>query len=778
MNSRPNVTYASNVFVLQGDFSTDLGFRSIVRGRKSLEAMLRRLTGLDWVRGAVSLDDYTDLLTDVQSDDWNLGIPCFLLDDRQDIVWGLIRDNNEYRIVCRCYRQDCRHFHRCRPEYVPGMVLPYAPGEISGEELNPKIKDWISPTLIIPDPDEDIKGSPTEEIVIGIEPDSSFPGQEEPQVTDDSQDAIVTGVPDSRILVLAGPGTGKTHSLLLKLEYLVDKKRMVEANSILLLCFTKAAVREIKDRFLNKVSSGEYSDDLARMDIRTFDSFATLVLIDRGIDCTGLDYDTRIQNAIDEINGDPGILEGMRHFLVDEIQDLVGVRARLVQAILRNRPPGCGFTLLGDHFQAIYDYSVRDVPQEIDSRCFLKWIRQEFGDSLTTVNLTTNRRQSTRLAVISSRCRTMLENEDAERLKEFLNAEYGFPEEKGYRRIEPKSESDKVAILTRTNGLALKMSGYLRQQSIKHTLRSRHARWLLPVWLADLLGEGRKILTRDDLDSIHGVRGWDGANLDRLFELLQDLGKQAGRTVTTEKIRRALTTSARLPDEIYEEFGTSLVVSTIHQSKGREYDRVYVWDPQVMDQENLNEEGRIYYVALTRARSDFRRLVLSRPYTWMQPTDHSKRWMELGRRPDGTPRLVGTEIGLDFDVDEESFVDKRIPGFNQVETQRYVREEVAEGDSLIIRRPGDDDHWYGIYHRDRLIGRMSDRFTSGVREVMGNVYVYSRHLPQAFSDVYVRQLYSVFRKPETISADVAEPYITTGVWYGVSPVGLGKVRFS
>lgn len=781
MNRRSNVTCASNIYVLNGDFEIDRTFRSMVRGRRSLEKMLKRLAGLNWVQGEVSLEGYTHLLTDVQRKEWELGMYCALLGDREEIVWGLVRDAAGYRIACRCYRTDCQHFQKCRPDYVPGMKLPDPPGEISRDSRETEPQPLALPGLKEQDalqPAVDSGEGSIEVILLETEPKIPPLVQAETTLVDDAQGAVIAGAPDEMMLVLAGPGTGKTHSLLCKLEYMVDKKKIVEPDRILLLCFTRAAVREIRERFLARVHSGDYSDDLSRLDIRTFDSFATRLLIHCGVDCAGLDYDARIQRAIDEINSDPTILEAMQHFLVDEIQDLVGVRARLVQTILKNRPLGCGFTLFGDPLQAIYDYSVRDMPGELNSSGFLKWLREEYGNRLREIRLTSNRRQTGRLAILSARSRSLLETEDRARIPEFFEIIRGFPAEYGYRNLVPcDSAQEKVAILCRNNGEVLKISGHLWQQRIVHTVRTQRTRWLLPVWLADLLASQQQMLARDDLADLNLPDRGSTGDPDHLFSLLQDLAGTSGRAVDLGKLRRALATDARLPDELYEAPVSPLTVCTIHQAKGREFDRVYLLEPQVTDQvDDLLEEAKVYYVAFTRARNDFRRLERARTFTWLKAADESGRWMELGKKPDGMLRLVGMEIGLDFDVDEESFVDTWISGFDPQETQHYIRKQVAVGDLLSITRLSGDER-YGIYHRGRLIGRMSDRFTSGVREVMNSVYGRSSYLPLGFSGVYVGQVHGVIRKPETIGPDVPEPYISTGVWYAVNPVGMSKVRF-
>ena len=72
-----------------------------------------------------------------------------------------------------------------------------------------------------------------------------------------------------------------------------------------------------------------------------------------------LGYDGRIAAATALLAEEPTspLVEDCKHVFVDEIQDLVGVRASMVMALLERVD---GFTLLGDPAQAIYDHQVRD----------------------------------------------------------------------------------------------------------------------------------------------------------------------------------------------------------------------------------------------------------------------------------------------------------------------------------------------------------------------------------------------------------------------------------
>ena len=94
---------------------------------------------------------------------------------------------------------------------------------------------------------------------------------------------------------------------------------------------------------------------------------------------------------------------------------------------------------------------------------------------------------------------------------------------------------------------------------------------------------------------------------------------------------RYFTKSCKSLDEVYEKIKilekkskslirTNLSLTTIHSSKGLEYDKVFIIDliknefPLIMDEENyferLEEERRIFYVGLTRARDSIYILTL------------------------------------------------------------------------------------------------------------------------------------------------------------------------
>lgn len=78
---------------------------------------------------------------------------------------------------------------------------------------------------------------------------------------------------EGHLLVLAGPGSGKTHTLIEKIFYVFDQQIIPEPYGLLAITFSNAAVNEIKTRLRQK--NFRYWD---RMQVQTFHGFASYLL--------------------------------------------------------------------------------------------------------------------------------------------------------------------------------------------------------------------------------------------------------------------------------------------------------------------------------------------------------------------------------------------------------------------------------------------------------------------------------------------------------------------
>lgn len=786
-----NIIIKSNVYVVSSDLRNDTELRARVRGRENLHKMVTRLFGPGHE------EHYRKYLTSLQIQEWELGMYCTRQDDKDDLVWGIVEKNEMKSFECRCYHYQCKGFDHCRPGFEPGKSPSVI---VRTKNWQQEAKGVKEPALKGEEPttlhryigEKKDKDAPQDNgpIVIDFGTDEDIPGYIktpmcEPEIIEATdapvlgQADIIRAEPREHLMVLAGPGTGKTYCLIEKLKVLLEESNTLEANSILVLCFTRAAVREIRDRLRSEIETGNYSDDFSRLQIWTFDSFATRVLLKVNEDVSDRGYDDRILMAVDEVRGDIDILMDVRHFIVDEIQDLVGVRAHLVQTILECLPEECGFTLFGDPLQGIYDYQIKDETGELSASGLIDWVRQCFSASLTNVELTENRRQSGNLSDSLIQSRRLIESGGDRDVEDFFNHVRNIktcgPEHKF--KIPP-GENQRVAILCRNNGEVLKISNYLRLWRIGHAVR-RDARTqpLLPVWVADLLGGDTNAITRDLLGQVNNKGGyWSTEDTDRIFYVLEGLTPARRGVLGCDKVRHALALGERLPDEIYEETKERICISTIHQSKGREYDTVLFLRPDKI-QGDIFEEAKNYYVALTRAKSKLFAIDKKGGGTYLAANvSDNGRWIEMACKKGGKRKLVSFEIGLEHDVDVQSFVDGDIL-HDPVENQQFIREMLEVGQAIELRKIDVDKGHYGIFLEKRMLGRMSDDFISNIRSVMKGVYGKFQHIPWCFEEVYVNRIYSIVRKPETVRNSVAEPWADTGVWYAVDVKGLGLVRW-
>ncbi len=787
MSDCSNVECTSNVYVIKNDLKTDRNFQAKVRGRENIRKMLVCLSGQSWIKGHVNVDDYLDLyLTDLQKKEWDQGKPCaHSMLKYKEKQWGLIKTSEGLKLGCRCYLTECPQFTGCRKDYANSTKC-LRPGEGA-------IKRERDPSIDIPHPEETIedekeqRGQESDEIRQTLVDFESEPDDFEgvinswsPDVTETGQKAIITASTEEKILVQAGPGTGKTYSLLKKLEYMVDEQRLIEADNILVLCFTRAAVQEIRERFQKGVEEGKYSDDLSRLEIRTFDSFATRILIARENDLAGKGYDERIEMAIKELQKDPDILMDMGHLIVDEIQDLVGVRARFVESLLCNQPEHCGFTLLGDSLQGIYDYQVRDCLKERSARELLQWVKSHFLGTIREIKLTGNYRQRNKLNQLSQRARIKLETGEDQGFKDFLLSIDNIPSVgKDYNFLLPLSLEEKIGVLCRTNGEALKLSGFLRQRGINHLLVNQRGDAYLPTWVGKILSSDATSITRAQLvEMLVDNVFWTEELKNSLYGVFHLMGQQkSDRVLDLHILKRQMASGARLPDEFYEYgYDGNLFVSTIHRAKGREFDRVFLLPPwKDRLEEDLFEEAKVYYVGITRARKHLGTIVRSEGREWLKKSERTDRWMELGYKLGGKRRLVSVAVGIEGDADDQGFVDSKIVA-NPAENQCYLLNNVSLGDRVDIKLD-EEKAVYLIYHKEELIGKMSDDFLDSVRQIMREVYNSSTYLPKKLEGLHVECIHTIVRKRETIRVGIAKPYIEKCVWFGINIVGLGKVRW-
>ncbi|WP_329050761.1 AAA family ATPase [Streptomyces violaceus] len=616
-----------------------------------------------------------------------------------------------------------------------------------------------------------------------------------PPLTDE-QRAVVEQPWDARVLVTAGAGAGKTHTLVRRLDALCghqDPDEALDAAEILVLTFSRAAARELRERI------ARYGERARRVRAQTFDAWAYGVLVQAYPDREWgeVSFDERIKAAAEAI--EKGALEfgdsaPPAHVVIDEVQDLLGDRRELVEALLDRYQDSCGFTVVGDAAQSVYGFQIENLAERVDETGrFFEWLRCSYPDDLVELRLTQNFRAVTpeaRTALAHGpRLRQVSDTDEAATLYEelrdlLLDPVNGIGDLTDRFVLDGlRNHSDTCAILTRDNRQALVISGLLHEHGIEHRLRGPLEERPVPCWVAELLRRTDSTgLTEDRFRLLLAEIPLPfEPNAGALWTLLRRSTRATGRHVIDLDRLRRLVAESRFPDEAADPETARIVVSTVHRAKGLEFDRVIILTPPTMaelhkqhkDELDLPAEARALYVAMTRVRQDLYHA---------QPPDMPILKRAGGRR--NGRRYVGgwrsyDRYGL---VAEASDVCRDNPPGHEtdaVATQTYLLEHVGPGQEVVLRKRHDlpmgeyQSPPYALLHNGREIGEASERFREELFQVQKVNRTWDPWWPDEIHDMRVDTLEAVTGSTAAgANAGLGE----RGIWIAPRITGIGRYR--
>jgi hypothetical protein len=622
---------------------------------------------------------------------------------------------------------------------------------------------------------------------------------------------IIDAPPEARLLVDAPPGTGKTEIAARRLGALVNGN--ASPGQILVLSFSRSAVRTLTRR-LSKLSDPDIVEELRHVAIRTFDSWAFRILRLAGMrteDLLSRRYDDNIETLTTMMTGGRGdeirqILGDKRCILVDEFQDLPGVRGDLVLALfdLLSPPgqPGAGFTVLGDPAQAIFGFAGRvegagtPVPTP---REYWRRLLERYGDELKHLTLTRNFRATPAIARISDEMRAILSGDASEadklaairaKLETLAPSDALSP-----AMLAPRDGSR--AILTRTNGEALRVLQELFGQDVlggQTPVRLRAAGHVAvpPAWIAAFLRELKAPqLLRTQFVRIHEhiEKRWNasGARPDLYLppvdvawsRLVRASGGNNDDVIDLPELRARLFWPDSFPDD-QQTPDDGIVVTTIHQSKGMEFDLVTLLESEQKaepdDAAALEEEASVAYVAATRAAQALTRLPSDS--IWRAPT-----YREFGDRQ----RLchwwsgwVNLEMGIPGDIDPSGFADPALHGGEAAvqNLQRFLLENVRalEGHKVMLIKVGEgkDTHYNIHLQDDREPGAVIGRTTKHIPwDLLRLLYDKGYYLPGRIMNLRISAV-GTYTGPD--DGKLGDPERTSRLWLGVGLCGTGDFK--
>ncbi|WP_068927497.1 ATP-dependent helicase [Planobispora rosea] len=585
------------------------------------------------------------------------------------------------------------------------------------------------------------------------------------------QQRVVEAPATACLLVTAPAGTGKTFSLIRRLAFLIDEEGL-EPAELLVLSFSRAAVREIRKRLI------EFGSAAAHVDVRTFDSYATWLLSEVAPDgpWQRQGFDQRIREATRLIKEDPNaaeLIEEVRHLVVDEVQDLVGDRAELVKALLNADLDG--FTLLGDPAQGIYGFQLDDPQERLAGAARLyDDVRKRFTDDLVEVTLAGNfraREPEARAALSFGPALGKVDASFAQIQRDLRTVLLSGDSLGTLDQAAPvlARMTAATALLCRGNKEVLLISRRLHELGVRHRLQRAAQDKVLPAWLSALFRELDS--KQPTMDSVLTVVKDSGVDPQEAWDLLRRMDpNRRGDTLDLTAVRRRLS-HGDFPDELVQQPSESLAVSTIHRVKGLEFDQVVVVDPgEAPDDDPIEqaERARLLYVAMTRPRD---LLIYVKPVTKLSPGQlkqlHDGRWAELGFK---AKHHFGMEIRPD-DVNAED--PAGTVGFqgDAREIQNYLASVVRAGDPVaLVQVPGlssEEVPRYALEHEGRRIGVTTDTFAKALRTLLPGR---GRRLPSGVKELRVDSVETVIgREVAGVNAGLG----WSGVWLRPRITGLG-----
>lgn len=406
---------------------------------------------------------------------------------------------------------------------------------------------------------------------------------------------------ESRVIVVAaGPGSGKTRVLVHKLASLLLLED-VKHEQLLMLTFSRAAATEFKQRLMGLIGNAAHF-----VEIKTFHSYAFDLLGRIGNLEDAKDVVGRAAKMISDGEVEPNRI-GKTVLVVDEAQDMSSEEFALVRALMSVNEE-MRVIAVGDDDQNIYEFRGSDS----------NYMRQLLADDKSTfVEMTENYRSTQHVVAFANAFVKGIHNRMKQTPILSMSKDEGtvvvthHASHIMFQRVVSdllrQRNSGTMSVLTHTNEEAVILVALLR----KHGLRSKLIQSMdgFRFWNMAEVRLFLKYIERDTHTPIVTDEVWNEAKrktfqayatssslpyLKRCIELFEKINKAKYLTDFKELVFESTT------EDFCDTSDADVVVSTIHKSKGCEFDDVYMLVSQ--PQHVTDSEMRSYYVGMTRAR--------------------------------------------------------------------------------------------------------------------------------------------------------------------------------
>ncbi len=407
----------------------------------------------------------------------------------------------------------------------------------------------------------------------------------------DRQREIINDNQSKYIVVAAGPGSGKTKVLAHKLASLLLLED-VKHEQLLMLTFSRAAATEFKKRLIDLVGNAAHYVDIKTFHSYSFDLIGKQGNLDEAKDVVRLAAEMIEKGEVEQTKIAKSVL------VIDEAQDMGDDDFHLIQALMQQNED-MRVIAVGDDDQNIYAF------RGSDSRHMQSLSTQE---GAKMYEMTDNYRSSK--AVVD--CANRFVQRIPGRMKH--NPIQSVTNKVGTVRTVKSLQDVAIgiqgssAILTRTNEETMQAAYELEQRGIHTTVAQsmggfRFGNLAEVRYFLKQLGNGHEVTIPKEKWHEAKRRTLETYSTSTCINIMSNFFSDFEKT-------RKVFYSSDLREYIFEsnieDFISpdkkSVFVSTIHKSKGREFDNVYLQSP-APDGRDINDM-RSYYVGLTRAKQN------------------------------------------------------------------------------------------------------------------------------------------------------------------------------
>ncbi len=467
-----------------------------------------------------------------------------------------------------------------------------------------------------------------------------------------AQIRVVTAPASRNMLILAGPGSGKSKVVVHRCAYLLRVER-VRPQTVLICCFNRHAAVELRRRLSDLVG-----DDARGVTVLTYHALAMRLLgFSYSAQATGsrnIDFDALISDATRLLRGEtipPGVeadeirdrlLAGFQYILVDEYQDIDEPQYELISAIagrtIEDADQKLSILAVGDDDQNIYTFrgtNVRFIRQfQQDYSAEVHYLVENYRstrniiDAANEIIALNTDRMKTELPIRIDTHRAMLESGGEFERRDLLyrgkvqlievadetsHARAVIAELKRLRALGVTNWSS-MAVLSREHADLARVRTLAEDESIP-------IRWVAGRSAMPALHQVREV-SRFISEVVRERGGFKRASV--LHEIAAHLNRDSEYNQWMQFLDRLLTAweresgNAELPvqeavEYFYEacaesrrelSYGDGVTLATVHAAKGTEYDHVLLIGPWRLSPARAlqEEERRTFYVGLTRAR--------------------------------------------------------------------------------------------------------------------------------------------------------------------------------